>query len=391
MFYEQNALLKVNNRNNTMNPKKIYKNKRAQRIIKDFNPQKNSSKKCILMTTTLIIFLYLFIFFIFKKFITHKNIPTEQTEKNIIIKTNQIPIASSINNNYVYPIIVSITSILYNSSPNNFFTFYILLAPDVQEENLKKISGLKDKYSNCKFVFIHVENKYGKFFTGYYRSPTIYYRLELSNLITDVNKIIYLDVDTITHKDLNQFYNLDMGKYYYLGFPGHDLVHFEINGTRNFINSGCMLVNLEKLRECNAPKLFFDFYEKFGTKKYDEYVINSVFYNKIAFLPLIYGIPDFGFTNPSTSTPEVFLKKFNNYINYTVEEMEYASKNRVITHGCYEMVKWWEKKYDNLTSIGKQWLFYASKSNVFDEICQRYKQFEQQCQQLKNENKTYIE
>ena len=390
MFNEQKALLKVNNRYKIKNSKKKYKIKKTLRIINDLNPQKYSYKKCILITTTLIIFLFLFIFIIFKKFKTHKNVYTVQNEKNIINKTNQIPIASSINNNYVYPIIVAMTSILYNSSPTSFFTFYLLLAPDVQEENLKKISGLKDKYSNCKFVFIHVENKFTRFFTGYYKSPTIYYRLELSNLITDVNKIIYLDVDTITHKDLTQFYNLDMGKYYYLGFPGHDLVNFEINGTRNFINSGCMLVNLEKLRECNAPKLFFDFYEKFGTKKYDEYVINSVFYNKISFLPLIYGIPDFGFTNPSTSTPEVFLKKFKNYINYTVEDMEYASKNRVITHGCYEIVKWWEKKYDNLTSIGKQWLFYASKSNVFDEICQKYKQFEQQCQQLKNENKTLL-
>ena len=128
-----------------------------------------------------------------------------------------------------------------------------------------------------------------------------------------------------------------------------------------------------------------DFYQKHGTKKYDEYVINNVFYNKISFLPLIYGIPDFGFTNPSTSTPAIFLYKIKNYTNYTVEDMEYASKNRVISHGCYEMVKWWEKKYDNLTKIGKQWLFYASKSNVFDEICQKYKQFEPQCKQIKNE------
>ena len=173
MFYEQNALLKVHNRNKKKNSKKIYENKRTYRIIKESNPQKYSSKKWILITTTLIIFLFLFIFIIFKKFKTHKNVQTDQNKKNIINKTNQIPIASSINNNYVYPIIVAMTSILYNSSPTSFFTFYLLLAPDVQEENLKKIAGLKEKYSNCKFVFIHVENKFTRFFTGYYKSPTI--------------------------------------------------------------------------------------------------------------------------------------------------------------------------------------------------------------------------
>ena len=97
-----------------------------------------------------------------------------------------------------------------------------------------------------------------KIFTGYYKSPTIYYRLELSNLITDVDKIIYLDVDTITHKDLTEFYNIDMGKYYYLGYPGHDMVAFEFNGTRNFINSGCMLVTLylfKKIKRSRCSKI----------------------------------------------------------------------------------------------------------------------------------------
>ena len=85
-----------------------------------------------------------------------------------------------------------------------------------------------------------------------------------------------------------------MGDYYYLGFPGNDLTRFSFNGTRNFINSGCMLVNLKKLREVNASELFKDFYKKHGSRKYDEYLINAVFYNKISFLPFIYGIPDFG-------------------------------------------------------------------------------------------------
>jgi len=379
MYFEQSKLLRINKMNikNRKDTKIIYKNKKIRRIIKDLNPKNYLSKKFLIIITTLIFIFFILLYILLKKFKSNTNI--------IINQTTQIPIAFSFNNVYVYPIIVSITSILFNSAHDTFFTFYLLLAPDVQEENVKKISGLKDKYSNCKFVFIHVDNQFKNFFTGYYKSPTIYYRLELSNLITDADKIIYLDVDTITHKDLKQFYNLDMGKYYYLGFPGHDLVNFEINGTRNFINSGCMLVNLKKLRESNAPKLFQDFYQQFGTKKYDEYIINSVFYNKISFLPLIYGIPDFGFKNPSTSTPEIFLNKFQNYINYTVEDMEYASKNRVITHGCYEIKKWWDYNYDKLTDIGKQWLFYASKSHVFDEICQKYNQFELQCQKLKTE------
>ena len=138
-------------------------------------------------------------------------------------------------------------------------------------------------------------NKYLKYESGVYNSPAVYYRLELSNVINNVDKIIYLDVDTMTHKDLTEFYNIDMGKYYYMGAPALDLTSFEFNGTRNFINSGVILINLKKLTEVNATFLFYDYYKKYGTKKFDEYLINGVFYDKISFLPLIYGIPDFGF------------------------------------------------------------------------------------------------
>ena len=168
--------------------------------------------------------------------------------------------------------------------------------------------------------------------------------------------------------------------------PGHDLTFIEFNGTRNFINTGVILINLKKLREVNATFLLKDYYNKYGTKKVDEYLINAVFYDKISFLPLIYGIPDFGAGSGTTLNPSHFLKKFNNYINYTEYDMENASQNRVITHMCYEMKKWWNRNYDDLTKIGKQWLFYAAKSNIFDDICQNYTQFQPFCGKIKNEN-----
>ena len=181
-----------------------------------------------------------------------------------------------------------------------------------------------------------------------------------------------------------------MGKNYYMGFPGHDLTFREFNGTRNFINTGTMLVNLKKLREVNAPVLLIDYYNKYGTKKVDEYLINAVFYDKIQFLPFIYGIPDFGAGERVTRSASHFAKLFQNYTNFTVEEMEYAHKNRVVTHGCYDMTKWWQRKYHSLTNVGRQWFFYASKSNIFDDFCKEYHQFEKHCKQIKNEMQNNI-
>ena len=135
-------------------------------------------------------------------------------------------------------LIVSLTSILYNASPKTFYIFYLLLGPNISENKAKKILGLKEKYPNCKMNLIYMGNKFSGYKTSFYKSVAVYYRLELYNLITDVDKIIYLNVDTITHKYLTEFYNIDMGKNYYMGFPGRDLIFREFNGTRSFINTG---------------------------------------------------------------------------------------------------------------------------------------------------------
>ena len=66
-----------------------------------------------------------------------------------------------------------------------------MLSPDIQENSLNKISNLRKLYPNCQMKFIHLDNKFSNYNAGYYNSSSIFYRLELSNLITDINKIIY--------------------------------------------------------------------------------------------------------------------------------------------------------------------------------------------------------
>ena len=134
--------------------------------------------------------------------------------KYLTKKMNIIPIAFSINDNYAYQLIVLLTSILYNSSPNTFFIFYILLAPDLNQTKINKLLGLKEIYKNYKMVLINMKDKYSEYSSGHYKTAAVFYRLYLSNLISDFDKIIYLDIDTIVHKDLNDLYKINMGNYY---------------------------------------------------------------------------------------------------------------------------------------------------------------------------------
>ena len=303
--------------------------------------------------------------------------------KNLNNKKNIIPIAFSADNNYIYPLIVLLTSILFNSEKSTNYRFYIMIPYSFYSKNKRKILYLSRKYTNCKIKFYNLGKKYLNWSHKKHYSQTVYYRLLLPNLIKDLDKIIYLDCDTIVHKDLREFYNLKMKDKYYMGFPAHEISYLVINGTRNFINSGVILINLKQLRKINAPKMYEDYYKIHGTKKEDEYLINIIFYDKISFLPFKYGIPDFIKGHRVIGSPSLFWHKLKGYTNKSENEMISSAKDPTITHGSYTLTKWWNKKYNSLSEIGKNWLFYASKSNVFNEICDKYKQFKNICNKIK--------
>ena len=312
-----------------------------------------------------------------------KRFPKTDNEND---NNNSIPIAFSADNKYVYPLIVLLTSILFNAGPTTFYHFHIMIPYDFSKSNELKILDLAKKYPRCKINFYNLYYKYETWSRFSYYSQTVFYRLSLSDLVKKLYKIIYLDCDTMVHKDLTEFYNIDMGDSYYMGFPGHEIGYVVIEGTRNFINSGVMLVNLKELRKIRAPILYDRYYNEYGTQKVDEYLINHVFYNKIRFLPFKYGIPDFEEGHEIIGSPTIFwyaVKCDKGYCNGTESELISSSINRTITHGAYKVEKWWTRKYESLTEIGKQWIYYASKSNVFDEICNYYGQFKNICEQLK--------
>ena len=295
-----------------------------------------------------------------------------------------IPIAFSINNLFTYPLIVSLTSILYNSKPSTLYYFYIMIPYGFLKENKQKIKSLCEKYKTCEIKFLNMGRKYKNWKTepAYY-AKSVYYRLSLSDLVTDFDKIIYLDCDTMVHSDLTNFYNIEMGDKCYMGFPGLEISRLEINGTRNFINSGVMLINLKMLRSVKASLLFSKYYYTYGTTKVDEYLINVIFYNRISFLPLEYGIPDFENGTTLIQSPSYFWNSFKGFLNGTEKEMISASNNRIITHGAFRYDKWWNRSYDSLSNIGKKWIYYASKSNVFNEICDIFIQYKTICSKIK--------
>ena len=198
--------------------------------------------------------------------------------------SDAISIAMALDENYLYPTLVSMTSMLENKNKDSKYVYYIMHPGDFSEKSKKTLQSLSAKYSNCVINFIDMENKYKNVKQGHVTTPT-YYRLSLPDLLPNVDKIIWMDGDTLIFKDLNEMFNVDMKNYYFKGFLDNAWRFGEDFGveTPNYICAGVMVVNLKELRKDDMVKKFSDFIEENNDKlkQHDQTVINIVCKDKV--------------------------------------------------------------------------------------------------------------
>jgi len=78
--------------------------------------------------------------------------------------------------------------------------------------------NLEKKYQRCKVNILEISKDIIKNANTKRYPLSAYYRLLLSELIPDLNRIIYLDGDTLIYTDLTEMFNLKMGNNVMLGF-----------------------------------------------------------------------------------------------------------------------------------------------------------------------------
>ncbi len=286
-----------------------------------------------------------------------------------ISKKNTIPIAMALDDNYLYPTIVSITSMMENiNSEKTQYEYYIMHPGEFSQDSQDKLKTLEKKYKNknCKINFINMGELYKNAKSDKRITTPSYYRLSLSDLdiLKNISKIIWLDGDTLVYKDLTDMYNLDMTDLCYRGFldPNVHAVDKLIYPEKNdhVICAGVMLVNLDELRKNNMVKKFSDFIEKNNEKlaQHDQTTINSVAYQKIDIFPVKYGV-----FNGSNNYMSKLAKKYIYKNKYSKEELLEARKNPVVLH--FTCGKPWKNKK---VYGAKLWWDYAKKTDFYQNI-----------------------
>lgn len=215
---------------------------------------------------------------------------------------NEINICMSCDDNYAVYLATSIQSILFNSKKNEIINFYILDG-GISEKSKRFIYNIINKYnSNIQFCNIDT-NKYDKWFKMIINindeyskniSPATFYRISISNILKEIDKILYIDVDTIITSSLYELYNINIDNYYIAAIKdyGGDLVK-QLEKKFNlyqYFNAGILLINNKKFIEDKLEEKFNIFFENNYEKIifHDQDILNYVCNGKIKYLDYKY-------------------------------------------------------------------------------------------------------
>ena len=218
--------------------------------------------------------------------------------------SNTINICVSCDNSYSTYAGVLIASVLYNADKDDNLSFYIFDGgiSDEQKNNILSLKSIKD----CNINFIKIDNElfrdYEKIKTHTYISIPAYYRLKIASLLPNLSRIIYFDCDIVVNSSLKSLFNTDIENYAIGGVK--DINTRITKKNSNYVNSGVLLLDLDKWRNENIEEKLYKFTKKNADSitKGDQEIINRCLAEYITLVDDTWNVQSSNFTNRSSYT-----------------------------------------------------------------------------------------
>ena len=180
-----------------------------------------------------------------------------------------IPIIYACDDNYIKYMIVSLYSMIKNSSKDRKYDVHVFHT-GLSKENMDIASSYAN--DNFKITFDDVtEDMYAlqaHFPLRDYYSMATYYRIVITERFPQYAKAIYIDSDTVVLGDIAELYDTDMGDNLIAAVNEAVMCQTDTYGgycetvlgidRRKFFNAGMIMMNLDKLREIGLLQKFID-------------------------------------------------------------------------------------------------------------------------------------
>lgn len=197
------------------------------------------------------------------------------------------------DDNYIEPLSVALTSLhMTTKSPINVF----ILTKGFNQNNDQKLRQLDEKLSHIKIQILPIQLEAFQQFPITNRwNESIYFRYLIADILPNKNKVLYLDGDIVVLDDLTPLFKMDLGQYFIAGVI-EDLEADSVTkkpilkSAPFYINSGVLLMDLDKIRQSDAVTQLFDVTNRYQNEftHYDQDAINLVFMHQIKSLPVKY-------------------------------------------------------------------------------------------------------
>lgn len=217
---------------------------------------------------------------------------------------SDINVCLACDNNYAKYAGVVIASVLANANDDDNLNIYILDG-GIEENKKNEILSLKS-IKDCRIEFVGIDESmfedYKKVATHKYISIATYYRLRLSTLLPDIDRIIYFDCDMVVNSSLAELFNTELGDNIIAGV--RDINKRMLKKNPSYINAGLVLFDLKKIREQGIEQQFYDYTNKnFETITVgDQQIINDVLNGRIKIVGDEWNVQSSNFTNRSSYT-----------------------------------------------------------------------------------------
>ena len=318
---------------------------------------------------------------IFIKDTLHKNwkAPLPITDKPLVSTV----IAS--DNNYVPHLGALIKSIQHHFSDENYLDL-IILDGGISHLNRKLLVKLAQEHANTSISFIELKHEFAEHQTHMHFTKATFYRLILSQLISDRDRLLYIDCDTIVLDDIAKLYNQSLNGKAIGAVFDYIMHHFCQNRVRSmsdvggmeskeylmdyvgmksnwdaYFQAGVLLLDMKKIKALDFSSLMID---DLLSKKYwflDQDILNKYFQNNVLFVE-----PRWNFVNCG--------KEIYKGLNSTqVKALEQASENPAIIHYAGFEVKPW----NNMRAAFAEYYFYFLRQTYwYEDVMNKLKVFD---------------
>ena len=221
---------------------------------------------------------------------------------------NNVAVALSANEYYVPYVAVLLESIRQHISGNHNYDF-IIMTKDIVQHSQKRLNAIFADNENVSVRFINV-SRYEDFFShvflrGHFVIET-WFRLLMPELLSNYDKVLYLDCDMVVNADIAELYDTDIEGYLlaacldadtaglYNGFEKGKRKYMDevlkIKEPYKYFQAGTILFNLKEFRNTYTTQQMLEFASSEQWELLDQDVLNYLAQGKVKYVDMSWNV-----------------------------------------------------------------------------------------------------